>query len=151
MKKEEVVRLYKPKAPYPQRLLRVTKEHATSLPKNATQNLIEEREEVNQGSPHSNKTESCIKGEFIEPPIQEALDEEDTPTITQQPRLEIKEVKAINKSTKKRMVTKKRRKISMKKKRSTKSHPTPTPQQASLLKLTTKESLLGRGTQNKGH
>ena len=27
------------------------------------------KEEVNQGSPHSNETESCIEGEFIEPPI----------------------------------------------------------------------------------
>ncbi|KAL4391104.1 hypothetical protein AHAS_Ahas03G0211700 [Arachis hypogaea] len=69
-------------------------------------------------------TESCIKGEFIEPPIQEALDEEGDPTITQQQRSEIKEVKAINKSTKKRMMTKKRRTISMKKKRSTKINPT---------------------------
>ena len=85
------------------------------------------REEVNQGSPHSNETESCIEGEFIEPPIQEVLDEEDAPTIIQHPSPEIKVVKAINMSTKKRMVTKKRRTISMKKKRSTKSHPTPTP------------------------
>ncbi|KAL4374148.1 hypothetical protein AHAS_Ahas05G0152800 [Arachis hypogaea] len=89
---------------------------------------VEEREEVNQGSPHySNDIESCIKGVFIEPPIQEALDEENTPTTIQYPNPEIKVVKAINKSTKKMMVTKKRRTISMKKKRSTKSHPTPTP------------------------
>ncbi|KAL4316390.1 hypothetical protein AHAS_Ahas15G0280300 [Arachis hypogaea] len=92
------------------------------------QHHAEEREEVNQGSPHySNKIESCIKDEFIEPPIQEALDEEDAPTIIQHPSTEIKVVKAINMSTKKRMVTKKRRTISMKMKRSTKSHPTPTP------------------------
>jgi len=85
------------------------------------------REEVNQGSPHSNETESCIEGEFIEPQIQEVLDEEDALPIIQYPNPESKVVKAINMSIKKRMVTKKRRTISMKKKRSTKSHPTPTP------------------------
>ncbi|KAL4276353.1 hypothetical protein AHAS_Ahas20G0198700 [Arachis hypogaea] len=47
MMKEEVVRVYKPKAPYPQRLLRVTKEHANSLPKGSIQHHAEEREEVN--------------------------------------------------------------------------------------------------------
>ncbi|KAL4371566.1 hypothetical protein AHAS_Ahas06G0178600 [Arachis hypogaea] len=61
MKEEEVVRIYKPKAPYPQRLLVGTKEHANSLPKDSMQHHVEEREEVNQGSPHSNETESCIK------------------------------------------------------------------------------------------
>ncbi|KAL4344267.1 hypothetical protein AHAS_Ahas11G0161300 [Arachis hypogaea] len=92
------------------------------------QHHAEEREEVNQGSPHySNKTESCIKDEFIEPPIQKALDEEDAPTIIQHPSTEIKVVKTINMTTKKSMVTKKRRTISIKKKRSTKSHATPTP------------------------
>ncbi|KAL4294006.1 hypothetical protein AHAS_Ahas18G0184900 [Arachis hypogaea] len=90
------------------------------------QQHIEEREEVNQGCPHSIETESCIEGEFIELPIQEVLDEKDAPTITQQPRLEIKEVKAINKSTKKRMVTKKRRTISVKK-RGSKNNLTPAP------------------------
>jgi len=127
MKKEEVVRVYKPKAPDPQRLLGVTKEHANSLPKDSIQHHVEEKEEVNQGSPHSNETESCIEGEFIEPPIQEVLNEENAPTIIQYPNPEIKVVKAINKSTKKRMVTKKRRTISIKKKMSTKSHHTPTP------------------------
>ncbi|KAL4345127.1 hypothetical protein AHAS_Ahas11G0247300 [Arachis hypogaea] len=127
MKKEEVVRVYKTKAPYLQRLLRMTKKHANSLPKEAIQNLAEEREEVNQGSPHSNETESCIKGEFIEPPIQEALDEKDASTSTQQPSLEIKEVKAINKSTKKRIVTKIRRTTFMRNKRSTANNPTPAP------------------------
>ncbi|KAL4287820.1 hypothetical protein AHAS_Ahas19G0224400 [Arachis hypogaea] len=88
------------------------------------ENHAEEREEVNQRSPHSSETESCIKGEFIEPPIQEALDEEDTPTITQYPSLDIKDVKAIKTSTKRRIVTKKQRTISMKNKRS-KNNPTP--------------------------
>ncbi|KAL4343892.1 hypothetical protein AHAS_Ahas11G0123800 [Arachis hypogaea] len=108
------------------------------------------REEVNQGSPHSNETESCIEGEFIEPPIQEVLDEEDAPTIIQYPSPEIKVVKAINMNTNKRMVTKKRRTISMKKKRSTKSHPTPTPT-SKFTQANNRRRLAGRGTQNKGH
>ncbi|KAL4315540.1 hypothetical protein AHAS_Ahas15G0195300 [Arachis hypogaea] len=83
MKKEEVVRVYKPRAPYPQRLLRVTKEHANSLRKKVMQDLTKESEKNNQGSPHSNEVESCIEDGLIEPPIQEILDEEDTPTITQ--------------------------------------------------------------------
>ncbi|KAL4391525.1 hypothetical protein AHAS_Ahas03G0253800 [Arachis hypogaea] len=43
---------------------------------------------------------------LMEQPIQKAFDEENTPKITQQPYLDIQEVKAINKSTKKRIVTK---------------------------------------------
>jgi len=62
-----------------------------------------------------------------EPPFQEVLDKEDTPTISQHPSYENKEVKAINKSTKKRIVTKEQRTICMKNKRSTANNPTPTP------------------------
>ena len=47
MKKEEVMRVYKPEAPYPQKLIRVTKEHTNSLPKGSMQHHTEEREEVN--------------------------------------------------------------------------------------------------------
>ena len=61
----------------------------------------------------------------MEPPIQETLDEKKTPTITQPPRLGFKEVKAINKSTKKRIVTKLPRTTF--KRRSTTSNPTPGP------------------------
>ncbi|XP_057758680.1 uncharacterized protein LOC130979289 [Arachis stenosperma] len=85
------------------------------------------REENNQGSPHSNEVESCMEDDLIEPSIQEVLDEEDTPTITQHLSLEIKEVKAINKNIQRRIVTKKQKTTSMKKRRSTKSNPTPTP------------------------
>ncbi|KAL4321592.1 hypothetical protein AHAS_Ahas14G0125900 [Arachis hypogaea] len=106
------------------------------------QDLIEEREEVNQGSPHSNEIESCIKGEFIEPPIQEALDEEDIPISTQQPSLEIKEVKAINQSTIIRIVTKKQMTISMKK-RGSKNNPTPTPT-SKFTQANNKRKLAGR-------
>ena len=61
----------------------------------------------------------------MEPPIQKALDEYKTPTITQPPRLGFKEVKAIDKSTKKRIVTKLPRTTF--KRRSTTSNPTPGP------------------------
>ena len=56
-------------------------------------------------------------------PMQEALDKEITPTITQQPKLGFKEVKAINKSTKKRIVTKISRTTFMR--RSTANNPPP--------------------------
>ncbi|KAL4344604.1 hypothetical protein AHAS_Ahas11G0195000 [Arachis hypogaea] len=84
----------------------------------------QEKEAAIPSEIHMKKEEA---GEFIEPPIQETLDEKDVPTIIQHPSTEIKVVKEINMSTKKRMVTKKRRTISMNKKRTTKSHPTPTP------------------------
>ncbi|QHO38611.1 uncharacterized protein DS421_4g121910 [Arachis hypogaea] len=84
------------------------------------------REENNQGSPHSNEVESCMEDDLIEPSIQEVLDEEDTPTITQHLSLEIKEVKAINKNSKKDC-DQETKTTSMKKRRSTKSNPTPTP------------------------
>ncbi|KAL4374282.1 hypothetical protein AHAS_Ahas05G0166200 [Arachis hypogaea] len=115
MKKEEVVRVYKPKALYPQGLLRVTKECANSFPEDSMQHHKEEREKGNQGSPHSNETESCIEDEFIEPLIQEALDEKDALTVQQHPSFEIKDVKTIEISTKIRIVTEKQRTISMKK------------------------------------
>ncbi|KAL4374050.1 hypothetical protein AHAS_Ahas05G0143000 [Arachis hypogaea] len=90
------------------------------------QHHVEEREEINQGSPHSNETKNCIEGEFIELPIQGALDEEDNPTIQQYPSLEIKDVKVVETSTKGRIVTEKQRIIAMKKRRS-KDNPTPDP------------------------
>ena len=53
----------------------------------------QESEEVIPENLHSSEEE------FMEPPIQKALDEYKTPIITQQPSLEFKEVKATNKST----------------------------------------------------
>ncbi|KAL4316623.1 hypothetical protein AHAS_Ahas15G0303600 [Arachis hypogaea] len=85
------------------------------------------REENNYGNLHSNEAESCIEGEFIELPIEEVLDEGYTPPITQHPSPEIREVKAIKKSTNKGTVTKKQKTIFMKKRRSTKINPTLTP------------------------
>ena len=61
----------------------------------------------------------------MEPPIQEALNEEITPIITHQPCLDIQEVKAIDKSTKKRIVTKIPRTTFMR--RSTANNPPPDP------------------------
>jgi len=87
----------------------------------------QESEEDNQRSPYSREEESCIEEELMEPPIQKAFDEDDTPTITQQPCLDIKEVKAINNNTEERTVTKPQMIISMKKKRSTANNPTPDP------------------------
>ena len=86
----------------------------------------QEREKVNQGRSHSNDTESCKEEGFIEPQIQEAFDEQDTPTVQQQPSSEIKDVKAVETSTKRRIVTEKQRIISMKKRRP-KNNPTPEP------------------------
>ncbi|KAL4276550.1 hypothetical protein AHAS_Ahas20G0218400 [Arachis hypogaea] len=83
----------------------------------------QEKEAPIPRSPHSNETESCIEGEFTEPPIQEAHDKEDAPTIQQYPSLEIKDMKAVETSTKRRIVTEKQRIISMKKRRS-KDNPT---------------------------
>ncbi|KAL4371698.1 hypothetical protein AHAS_Ahas06G0191800 [Arachis hypogaea] len=56
-------------------------------------------EEDNQERPNSRETERHMKDKLIEPPIQKALDEDQTPKITQQPCFNIKEVKATNKST----------------------------------------------------
>ncbi|KAL4371239.1 hypothetical protein AHAS_Ahas06G0145900 [Arachis hypogaea] len=90
---------------------------------------LEEREskEDNQENPHSSEAEKCKEEKLMEPPMQKAFDKEITPTITQPPRLGFKEVKAINKSTKKRIVTKLQRTIFMKKRRSTTSNPPPDP------------------------
>ncbi|KAL4344391.1 hypothetical protein AHAS_Ahas11G0173700 [Arachis hypogaea] len=97
--KDEVVEVYEPRIPYPQRLTEVTMEHEDSLPKNLMENHEEEMEENNQGDSHSIEAEKYIEKGLMEPPIQEALDEENTPTITQPPNLDIQEVKATNKST----------------------------------------------------
>ncbi|KAL4287595.1 hypothetical protein AHAS_Ahas19G0201900 [Arachis hypogaea] len=85
----------------------------------------QESEEVIPENSHSSEAENHMKEGLMEPPIQETLDEKKTPTITQPPRLGFKEVKAINKSTKKRIVTKLPRTTF--KRRSTTSNPTPGP------------------------
>ncbi|KAL4277020.1 hypothetical protein AHAS_Ahas20G0265400 [Arachis hypogaea] len=84
-----------------------------------------ESEEVILENSHSSEAENHMKEGLMEPPIQETLDEKKTLTITQPPRLGFKEVKAINKSTKKRIVTKLPRTTF--KRRSTTSNPIPGP------------------------
>ncbi|KAL4329623.1 hypothetical protein AHAS_Ahas13G0318600 [Arachis hypogaea] len=56
-------------------------------------------EEVIQENSHPSEMEKCTEEELTKPPLQEALNEEITPTITQPPSLESKEVKATSKST----------------------------------------------------
>ncbi|KAL4329530.1 hypothetical protein AHAS_Ahas13G0309300 [Arachis hypogaea] len=72
------------------------------------------REKNNYGNLHSNEAESYIEGEFIEPPIQEILDERYTSPITQHPRPEFRVVKIIKESTEKEIVTKEQKTISIK-------------------------------------
>ena len=97
-------------------------EHEDFLPKNLMEKHEEEIEEENQGDSHSIEAEDYRKEAATEPSIQKALDEENTPTITQPPRLGFKEVKAIDKSTEKRIATKLPRTTF--KRRSTTSNPT---------------------------
>ncbi|KAL4397396.1 hypothetical protein AHAS_Ahas01G0187700 [Arachis hypogaea] len=59
----------------------------------------QESEEDTQEKSHSSEAENYMKEELMEPPIQEDLNEEITPKITQQPCLDIQEVKVTNKST----------------------------------------------------
>ncbi|KAL4337429.1 hypothetical protein AHAS_Ahas12G0109300 [Arachis hypogaea] len=62
---------------------------------------------------------------LMELPMQEASEVENTPIITQPPSIDVQEVKATNKSTEKRIVTKIPRTTF--KKRSNTSNPTPEP------------------------
>ncbi|QHO24052.1 uncharacterized protein DS421_12g368900 [Arachis hypogaea] len=125
--KNEVEEAFEPVASFSQKLIEVIEEHETSLPKDLMEDHVKEEEEANQGNSHSIEAENYRKEEPTEPSIQKALDEENSPTITQPPRLEFKEVKTINKSTEKRIVTKLQRTIFMKKRRSTTSNPPPDP------------------------
>ncbi|KAL4381351.1 hypothetical protein AHAS_Ahas04G0124800 [Arachis hypogaea] len=59
----------------------------------------QESEEVVPEKSHSIEVEKCKEEKLMEPPMQEALNEEITPIITQQPSLESKEVKATSKNT----------------------------------------------------
>ncbi|KAL4306666.1 hypothetical protein AHAS_Ahas16G0201100 [Arachis hypogaea] len=85
----------------------------------------QESEKDNQESPYSSEVESCIEEGLIEPPIQKAFNEDKAPTITQQSCLNIQAVKATNKNTEERIVTKIPRTTF--KKRSTAKNPTPDP------------------------
>ncbi|KAL4287750.1 hypothetical protein AHAS_Ahas19G0217400 [Arachis hypogaea] len=122
---KEVVEVFEPVASYSQKIIEVIEEYETLLPKDLMEDHVKEEEEANQEKSHSTEAEKCKEEKLMEPPMQKALDEEITPTITQPPRLGLKEVKAINKSTEKRIVTKLQRTIFMKKRRSTTSNPPP--------------------------
>ncbi|KAL4394025.1 hypothetical protein AHAS_Ahas02G0110700 [Arachis hypogaea] len=56
-------------------------------------------EEVIQENSRPSEVEKCTEEELTKSPLQEALNEEITPTITQPPSLESKEVKATSKNT----------------------------------------------------
>ncbi|KAL4315489.1 hypothetical protein AHAS_Ahas15G0190200 [Arachis hypogaea] len=141
MKKEEVVEVIEPELVYPQKPFEVTREHENSQPSqtslnqniSALESMIERYEEEMKKSWEEQQTSSMkvllsqmlsAKEEVEE---QETLDEENTPTITQPPSFEFKEVKAINNNTEERIVTKLPLNISRKKERSTISNPTPEP------------------------
>ncbi|KAL4365127.1 hypothetical protein AHAS_Ahas07G0075000 [Arachis hypogaea] len=66
----------------------------------------QESEKDTQEESHSSEADKCKEEGLMEQPIQKAFDEEKNPINTQQPSLEYKGVKATNKSTKKRIVTK---------------------------------------------
>nr|XP_025628345.1 putative uncharacterized protein DDB_G0287113 [Arachis hypogaea] len=91
--KDEEVEVYEPTIPCPQRLIEVTMEHEDFLPKDLMGNHEEEIEEDNQGDSHSIEADKSIEEGLMERPIQEVLDEENTPTIIQPPNLDIHEVK----------------------------------------------------------
>ncbi|KAL4276027.1 hypothetical protein AHAS_Ahas20G0166100 [Arachis hypogaea] len=104
----------------------------------------ESEEEQDKDSLLSIEIESYIEEGIIEPQIQKAFDEDKAPTLTQQPCLEIKEVKATNKSTEKRIVTKPQLIISMKKKKSTTSNPIHEPPASKLNQATYQRKLAER-------
>ncbi|KAL4315463.1 hypothetical protein AHAS_Ahas15G0187600 [Arachis hypogaea] len=89
-------------------------------------------------------SEIAIKDEGHEPRILQLQKLLETPTVTQPPRLGFKKVKAINKSTKKRIVTKLPRTIFMKNKGSTTSNPTPGPLASKLNQALYKRKLAER-------
>ncbi|QHO23887.1 uncharacterized protein DS421_12g367440 [Arachis hypogaea] len=120
---KEVVEAFEHVASYSQKLIEVIEEPETSLPKELVENHEEEMEKDTQEKSHSTEAEKCKEEKPMEPPMQEALNEEITPTTTQPPKLGLKEVKAINKSTEKRIVTKLQRTTF--KRRSTANNPSP--------------------------
>ncbi|QHO57918.1 uncharacterized protein DS421_3g86370 [Arachis hypogaea] len=100
----------------------------------------QESEEDNQGNSHTSKAEKYIEGELMEPAIQKAFDEDNSPIITQKPCLDIREVKETSKSTEKRIVTKIPRTTF--KKRSTANNPTPKPSASKLNQAINKRKLV---------
>ncbi|KAL4357304.1 hypothetical protein AHAS_Ahas09G0173300 [Arachis hypogaea] len=99
---------------YEEEMKKSWEEQQTSSMKVLLKQMLSVKEEVeeqesegdNQGCPNSSEAENYIEEELMKPPMQEAPNEEITPIITQQPCLDIQKVKASNKSTKTRIVTK---------------------------------------------
>ncbi|KAL4391474.1 hypothetical protein AHAS_Ahas03G0248700 [Arachis hypogaea] len=92
---------------YEEEMKKCWEDQQTSSMKKLLSQMLSAKEEVEeqesekdtQEESHSSEAEKCKEEELMEPPIQEDLNEEITPKITQQPCLDIQEVKATNKST----------------------------------------------------
>ncbi|KAL4276169.1 hypothetical protein AHAS_Ahas20G0180300 [Arachis hypogaea] len=92
---------------YEEEIKKSWEEQQTSSIKELLKQMLSAREEVEKQESeevileklHSSEAEKHMKEEFMEPPIQKALDEYKTPIITQQPSFEFKGVKATSKST----------------------------------------------------
>ncbi|KAL4391250.1 hypothetical protein AHAS_Ahas03G0226300 [Arachis hypogaea] len=91
--KNEVEEAFDPELLHSQKPLEVTMKHKDSLPEALMENHEEEREEDTQEKSNSSEAENHMKEGVIEPSLQGTLDEDKTPTITQPPRLRLKEVK----------------------------------------------------------
>ncbi|KAL4315777.1 hypothetical protein AHAS_Ahas15G0219000 [Arachis hypogaea] len=116
---------------YEEEMKKCWEDQQTSSMKELLKQMLSVKEEVeeqesekdNQRIPNSSEAEKYTEEELTEPPLQEALDEKNTLTITQPPRLGFKKVKAINKNTEKRIVTRLQRTTF--KRRSTTNNPSP--------------------------
>ncbi|KAL4300311.1 hypothetical protein AHAS_Ahas17G0188200 [Arachis hypogaea] len=89
---------------YEEKMKNCWEEQQTSSMKDLLKQMLSVKEEVEEQEseeviPNSSEAEKYMKEEFMEPPVQKALDEYKTPIITQQPSLESKGVKATSKST----------------------------------------------------
>ncbi|KAL4350588.1 uncharacterized protein DS421_10g301930 [Arachis hypogaea] len=92
---------------YEEEMKKCWEDQQTSSIKKLSSQMLSAREEVEeqesekdiQEESHSSEAEKCKEEKLMEPQMQEALNEEITPIITQQPSLESKEVKATSKNT----------------------------------------------------
>ncbi|KAL4337547.1 hypothetical protein AHAS_Ahas12G0121100 [Arachis hypogaea] len=89
---------------YEEEMKKYWEDQQTSSMKELLKQMLSVKEEVEEQEseeiiPNSSEAEKYMKEEFMEPPVQKALDEYKTPIITQQPSLESKEVKATSKNT----------------------------------------------------
>ncbi|KAL4300206.1 hypothetical protein AHAS_Ahas17G0177700 [Arachis hypogaea] len=89
---------------YEEEMKKAWEDQQTSSIKELLKQMLSVKEEVEEQEseeviPNSSEAEKYMKEEFMEPPVQKALDEYKTPISTQQPSLESKEVKATSKNT----------------------------------------------------